>query len=317
MTYRDQVADQSLLGSFLRARREQVRPGQVGLPGGGRRRTPGLRREEVATLAGISADYYLRIEQGRERSPSAQVLQSLARVLLLDRAETCYLLSLTSPRPRGPARRPSRKVPEGTLILLGSLPVPAFVEDRYWEVLAANRLAAVLSPNMRAGVNRLRAAFLDPAERELHANWEQATASAVGQLRASMGAHAGDPQLTALVSELSVKSERFRRLWARQDVIAPAGGPATLHHPEVGEMTLYREKLQVSGTDGQVLVIYHAKPGTPCAEKMSLLRLSGQGGEAPSRGGVLVTVTEDGGTTTLHNVHYRHSEDVESHSSCR
>lgn len=271
MRYREQVADQGLLGSFLRARREQVRPEQVGLPGGGRRRTPGLRREEVATLAGISSDYYLRIEQGRDRAPSAQVLQAIARVLLLDPAETSYLLSLTSPHVRRPARHASRKVPGGTLTLLGSLPVPAFVEDRYLEVLAANRLAAALSPNMRAGVNRLLAAFLDPAERELHENWEQATASAVGQLRASMGARADDPQMTALVGELSVKSERFRRLWARQDVVAPAGGPATLHHPEVGEMTLYREKLQVSGTDGQVLVIYHPEPGTPSAERMSLL----------------------------------------------
>jgi transcriptional regulator with XRE-family HTH domain len=271
MTYREGVADQGPLGSFLRARREQVSPEQVGLPGGGRRRTPGLRREELATLAGISSDYYLRIEQGRDRSPSVPVLEAVARVLLLDPVETAYLLSLTSPHTRKPARRASRQVPEGTLVLLGSLPVPAFVEDRYLEVLASNQLAVALSPNMRVGVNRLLAAFLDPAERQLHENWDQATASAVGQLRATMGARADDPQLTALVGELSVKSERFRRLWARQDVAAPVGGPAVLHHPEVGEMALYREKLQISGTDGQVLVIYHPEPGTPSAERMALL----------------------------------------------
>jgi transcriptional regulator with XRE-family HTH domain len=271
MTYGELVADQGPLGSFLRARREQVRPEQVGLPGGGRRRTPGLRREEVATLAGISSDYYLRIEQGRERSPSGQVLQAVARVLMLDPVETSYLLSLTSPPPRKPARGPSRKVPEGTLVLLGSLSVPAFVEDRYLEVLAANRLAAALSPNMRVGVNRLLAAFLDPAERELHENWEPATASAVAQLRATMGASADDPQMIALVGELSMKSERFRQLWARQAVAAPAGGPALLHHPEVGELRLYREKLQIAGTDGQVLVIYHPQAGTPSAEKITLL----------------------------------------------
>jgi transcriptional regulator with XRE-family HTH domain len=225
----------------------------------------------LSAPTGISSDYYQRIEQGRDRSPSAQVLQAIARVLLLDPAEASYLLSLIGPQSRKPARKASRKVPEGTLILIGSLPMPAFVEDRYLEVLAANRLAAALSPNMRAGVNRLLAAFLDPAERELHENWEQATASAVGQLRATRGARADDPQMTALVGELSVKSERFRQLWARQDVVAPAGGSATLHHPEVGEMTLYREKLQISGTDGQVLVIYHPEPGTSSAERMALL----------------------------------------------
>lgn len=271
VAYRGDMDDQNALGAFLRARREQVRPEQVGLTGGGRRRTPGLRREEVATLAGISSDYYLRIEQGRDKTPSPQILESLARVLLLDATETDYLFGLVRPRPRRPARNALQKVPKGTLLLLESLTLPAFVEDRYLHVLAANPLAVVLSPNMRPGVNRLLAAFLDPGEQELHGNWEQAVASAVGQLRASMGREAEDPRMVALIGELSMKSEHFRQLWAQQSVIAPAGGAATLRHPEVGEMQLYREKYEIAGTDGQILVIYHPEPGTPSAESMALL----------------------------------------------
>lgn len=271
MTYRGEMDGHNALGAFLRARRGQLQPEQVGLAGGGRRRTPGLRREEVATLAGISSDYYLRLEQGRGRSPSIQVLEALARVLLLDPAETTYLLSLVAPRARRPSRPKAERVPKGVLLLLESLSLPAFVLNRYRDVLAANRLAVALSPNMRPGVNRLRAAFLDPAERELNENWEQATASAVGQLRSTMGAEADDPRVVALIGELSMKSEHFRRLWAQQSVVASSGGPATLHHPEVGEMQLYREKLEIAGAEGQVLVIYHAEPSSRSAESLALL----------------------------------------------
>jgi transcriptional regulator with XRE-family HTH domain len=271
-SYREDMDSQNPLGSYLRARREQVRPEQVGITAGGRRRTPGLRREEVATLAGISSDYYLRIEQGRDRSPSAQVLESLARVLQLDPASTAYLLGLIAPRPSKPARTTaSEGVPPGTLLLLDSLALPAFVEDRYLQVLAANRLAGALSPNMRAGVNRLLAAFLDPAEQRLHENWAEATASAVGQLRASMGRETDDLRMVALVGELSLKSNRFRELWARQEVAVAKGGPVVLNHGKVGKLQLYREKLQIAGTDGQVLVIYHPAPGTGSAEAMALL----------------------------------------------
>jgi transcriptional regulator with XRE-family HTH domain len=271
VVYREEMDDHNALGSFLRARREQVRPEQVGLTGGGRRRTPGLRREEVATLAGMSSDYYLRIEQGREKTPSAQILEALARVLLLDAAESDYLFGLVRPRPRRLAPASLETVPTGTRLLVATLALPAFVEDRYLQILTANPLAAALSPNMRPGVNRLLAAFLDPAEQALHADWERATASAVGQLRARMGRETDDPRMIALIGELSMKSERFRRLWAQQAVITPVGGPVTLHHPEVGEMQLYREKYEIAGTDGQVMVVYHPEPGTPSAESMALL----------------------------------------------
>jgi transcriptional regulator with XRE-family HTH domain len=259
------------LGEFLRARREQVRPRDVGLRAIGQRRTPGLRREEVALLAGISTDYYLRLEQGRDRTPSAQVVTALARALRLDPDETAYLHGLVRPRPR-PGRTRPQQVPAGTRMLVDALPMPAFVEDRCLDVLAANAAAQALSPNLRPGANRLLAAFLDPGERELYEDWEQATAAAVGQLRAVLGGYADDPRMTALVGELALKSERFRRLWARHDVVRRAGGPARLRHPAVGPLELRREKLVVAGTDDQVLVVYHAEPGTPSARALALLR---------------------------------------------
>lgn len=268
----EQPHSPNALGGFLRARREQVLPEDVGIASVGHRRTPGLRREEVATLAGISTDYYLRLEQGRDRTPSIQVLEALGRVLQLDEDQTAYLLALTRPKPR---RRPrstrAEKVPPGTLLLLEALPMPAFVQSRYLDVLAANPMAEALSPNMRPGVNRLRAALLDPHEAELHADWDNATAAAIGQLRATMGAESDDPRMVELVGELSMKSELFRQMWARQEVVRPAGGPARLHHPQVGDLTLHREKLNIAGTEGQVLVVYHAEPRTASADALALL----------------------------------------------
>ena len=156
-------------------------------------------------------------------------------------------------------------------MLLAGLSMPALVQSRYLDVLAANTMAQAFSPNMRPGANRLRAALLDPAEADLHADWEKSTATAVAQLRATMGAESDDPRMVELVGELSMKSERFRQLWARQDVVRPAGGLARLHHPDVGNLALHREKLTIAGTDGQVLVIYHAEPETASADALALL----------------------------------------------
>jgi transcriptional regulator with XRE-family HTH domain len=230
-----------------------------------------LRREEVAMLAGISSDYYLRLEQGRDRTPSVQVVEAIARVLQLGPDEATYLHALARPRPKPPRRQRREEVPAGTLRLLGSLPMPAFVQDRYLNVLAANPMAQALSPGMRPGVNRLLAAFLDPGERELHEDWQRSTAVAVGQLRSAMGTETDDSRMAALVGELSMKSDRFRRLWAKQDVVRPAGGPARMHHPAVGALELHREKLIVAGTENQILVIYHADPGTASAQALALL----------------------------------------------
>lgn len=259
-----------MLGDYLRARRELVQPESVGLLVNGVRRVAGLRREEVAMLAGISSDYYLRLEQGRDRNPSPQVLEALARVLRLDRAATDYLLGLAAPRPR--RRRPRREVvPAGIRQLLEVVGLPAFVEGRYFDVLASNDLARALSPNLQVGQNRLRAVFLDPAERALYPDWEPATARLVAGFRESVGTDTDDPRFVQLVGELSLASERFRRLWARHDVQTREGMATRMRHPQVGELELSREKLAVSGTEGQMLVVYHAEPGSSSAEKMALL----------------------------------------------
>ncbi|WP_433089283.1 helix-turn-helix domain-containing protein [Dactylosporangium sp. CA-052675] len=259
------------LGEYLRARRELVDPADAGLRVVGVRRTPGLRREEVATLAGISADYYLRLEQGRDRNPSPPVLEAIARVFGLDAEATQYLLSLTAARPRAP-RRPRREtVPAGVRQLLDVIGLPAFVESRLFEVLAANRLATALSPRIHPGANRLRDIFLDPDERDLLPDWEQALGGMVAAFRTSIAADAADPRVERLVGELSLASEPFRRLWARHDVKPLAGAPTRLRHPEVGLLELRREKLVIGDSGGQLLVVYHAEPGSDSARALALL----------------------------------------------
>jgi len=262
----------SPLGEYLRSRRELIRPQDVGLPpGGGRRKVVGLRREELAMLAGISSDYYLRLEQGRDQHPSPQVLDSLARVLQLDPDSTAYLHELAAPKPRARAARRTERVPAGIAQMIDELPMPAFVQNKYLDVLAANRLGHALSPNYRPGTNLLRAAFLDPGERDLRPDWDRAVTEAVAGLRAVSAADVDDPRLTALVGELSLRSERFRRLWARHDVHKRISGTSSFNHPEVGLMHLRHEKLAVTGTDGQLLVIYHAEPASESAQALALL----------------------------------------------
>jgi transcriptional regulator with XRE-family HTH domain len=260
------------LGDYLRARRERVRPEDVGLVGGGRRRVPGLRREELATLAGISADYYLRLEQGRDQNPSTQVLNGIARVMQLDADSTAYLHELAnqSTRRRSTAR-PSDRVPVGIGLLLDSLPTPAFVQNKYFDVLAANLLGQALSPNYQPGVNLLRAVFLDPADRDLHQDWDRVTSEAVAGLRAVSGSDINDAQLQALVGELSLRSEQFRKLWARHDVHQRTGGISRMRHPDVGDLQLRHEKLVIAGSGGLLLVVYHAEPGTESEASLRLL----------------------------------------------
>lgn len=262
------------LGAYLRARRELVQPEDVGVRVTGVRRTPGLRREEVATLAGISADYYLRLEQGRDRNPSTQVLDALARVFALDAAARAYLhelagLSGTPTQRRRDAR--AERVPAGTLQLLDVIGLPAFVEDRSFDVLAANAVATELDPWMRAGTNRLRAFFLDRAELGRYPDWPDQMAGMVAAFRASIGPDVDDPAVATLVGELSLGSEDFRRLWARHDVRALGGAAVRMRHPAVGDLELRREKLGVGGTDGQLLVVHHAEPGSDSARALALL----------------------------------------------
>lgn len=270
----DRVTRSNALGDYLRARRELVDPASVGLRVTGVRRTPGLRREEVATLAGISADYYLRLEQGRDRNPSAQVLESLARVLGLDEAARDYLLSLSAARPRR-ARPRQEVVPAGIRQLLAALDLPAFVESRRFDVLAANPLASALDPTIRTGENRLLSMFLDQGVRDLPPDWSASISAMVASFRASLGTdpvELADPRTRQLVGELSLASEEFRQLWARHDVRPVSGAPVRMSHPEVGPLELRREKLPIGDSDGQVLAIFHAEPGTESARALDRLR---------------------------------------------
>ena len=264
----------NVLGEYLRARRELVAPADAGLRVTGVRRTPGLRREEVATLAGISADYYLRLEQGRDRNPSPQVLEALARVFRLDATATDYLKSLSTAKTSAARRAATRRdtVPAGIRQLLDTINMPAFVENRMFDVLAANRLAVALMPGMRASENRLRSVFLDPDQRDFFPDWDRAIVEMVASFRASVGTETDDPRVGRLVGELSLASDDFRRLWARHDVRALAGAaPTRMRHPQVGPIELRREKLPLADADGQLLVVYHPEPSSPSAQALALL----------------------------------------------
>jgi transcriptional regulator with XRE-family HTH domain len=264
--------DANQLGEFLRARRELVTPDQAGIPVLGQRRVPGLRREEVAMLAGISAEYYLRLEQGRDRNPSVQVLESIGRVLMLDDVTRDYLLGLVVEKPRVTRRRHRREVvPPSLARFVVALPFPAFVEGRYLDVLASNPLAVALSPRLAVGGNRLRDVFLDPAERDMFPYWELAASGLVAGFRQSIGTDTEDPRFVELVGELSIASPLFRQIWARHDVGVRRGAQMILEHPQLGELRVDREKLAVAGTEGMMLVVYHPEPGTEAADKLALL----------------------------------------------
>ncbi|MGW1622390.1 helix-turn-helix domain-containing protein [Streptomyces sp. NPDC002172] len=261
----------NMLGEFLRARRHLVHPQDVGVRTTGIRRVPGLRREEVAMLAGISADYYLRLEQGRDRTPSTQVLDALADALGLDEDGAAHLRQLARPKSRRRTRPRTGKVPASIRQLVQTLTVPAFVQNKYMDVLAANPMAVALSPHLAPGSNRLLTLFTDPESRRLHPDWEEGTADVVAQLRALIGGDTDDRRLAELVGELSLSSDRFRRLWARHDIRGRRSATTRLNHPQVGELTLHRDKLAVTGTDDLVMVVYHAEPGTPSAHALALL----------------------------------------------
>ncbi|SDP18453.1 helix-turn-helix domain-containing protein [Actinacidiphila guanduensis] len=259
----------NLLGEYLRARRALVTPEQAGLAPGARRRVPGLRREEVAMLAGISADYYLRLERGRDKNPSPQVLASLARVLRLDELEEEYLLGLAAARPERKRRRKPERVPARLHQLLAGVGIPAFVEGRAFDVLASNPLAVALSPRLRPGYNRLRSLLLDPEEQEFQQDWTRSAEGFIAAFRKSVGDDTGNPRFVELVGELALSSERFRTLWARHDIRNLDGGTTTVNHPVVGELRLHRDKLPAG--DGLLLVLYYADQGSESDEKLRLL----------------------------------------------
>jgi transcriptional regulator with XRE-family HTH domain len=268
------VPHEKPIGEYLRARRELVRPEDFGFPDlTGRRRVHGLRREEVAMLAGVRTDYYVRLEQGRDQHPSPQVLDALARALQLDDDASTHLHRLATPtaRRRRKTLRPE-KVPAGILGLIESWSqTPGYVYGRYMDVLAVNSLATALIPYYGRGENLVRAAFLDPRVRDMHGNWEQVTESAVASLRALVGPDLDNPRLNEPVGELSVRSDHFRQLWARHDVRPKRSGTARINHPLVGPLELNYERLPIPDTDRQTLAVYHATPGSATAQALALL----------------------------------------------
>ncbi|WP_337061240.1 helix-turn-helix domain-containing protein [Kineococcus sp. G2] len=261
----------SPLGDYLRGRRAAVRPADVDLPGHGPRRVPGLRREEVAVLAGVSADYYVRLEQGRERSPSAQVLDALADALALDDDGRQHLFRLAGLAPRPAAPAPERADP-ALLQLLDSWPAtPALLLGRAYDVLAANRLGSALFGGFEHSGNLVVDVFLDPAARTFYADWPAAAASTVAGLRLLEGAPGGDRRAGELVRRLLRESAEFAELWARNEARGKSAGVKGFVHPQVGPLTLRVQTFDVRSAPGQQLVVYHAEPGSVSAQSLALL----------------------------------------------
>lgn len=268
------------LKEFLRTRRARLRVDDVEIGGTSRvRRVPGLRREEVAQLAGVSVDYYSRLEQGRHLNVSDEVLDAVARALRLDEVERSYLFQIARTNTRRARRRPApvQRVRPGIRRVLETLDdvTPAFVFGRRMDVLAANRLARALIGDFEAlpprERNLLRFTFLDESARELYTDWEEVARDNVAILRLDAGRHPDDPLLTELVGELAVKSEEFRRWWADHNVRERTHGIKRYHHPLVGDLTVNYESVAVLGDPDQTLCIYTAEPGSPSETALLLL----------------------------------------------
>jgi transcriptional regulator with XRE-family HTH domain len=276
------MADLTDLGTFLRSRRARVQPSEIGLPAGHRkRRTDGLRREEIATAASVSVDYYTRLEQGRERHPSDTVLDSLAATLRLEGEEREHLFRVADSSGTGRLRSTApdpRQVRPSVQELLNTLsPTPAYLLSRCNDLLAANpgglTLLAGIDQWPPARRNTIRYIFLHPVARKLFVNWSTIASSAVAHLRAMAGLHPHDHALAELVDELHTKSEEFPRMWGQHDVRSLSTGHKTIDHPNVGGMELTYEVLDISDAE-QRLVIYQATPGTPDHDAMMLLDMS-------------------------------------------
>lgn len=264
---------------FLSSRRDRITPDQAGLPAyGGNRRVPGLRREEVSLLAGVSVDYYTRLERGDLSGVSDSVLDSLARALQLDEAETAHLFDLARTANASPiARKPRKKVetlrPSILRLLDAMTEAPAIVRNNYFDYLAANALGrALYAPLFTTPVpNSARFAFLDPAAQEFYPEWERNTQELVAAMRGEAGRNPFDRKLTDLVGELSTRSERFRTLWAAHNVRFHRSGVKRINHPVVGEMELTYEAFDLPADPGLQMSTYTAEPGSASEEKLRML----------------------------------------------
>lgn len=268
---------------FLMTRRARVTPEDAGLTAGLNRRVDGLRRSEVAALAGVSVEYYAKLERGAIAGASAAVLDAVSDALQLDDTERAHLLDLaraadgipTSGRSRRRAPRAWAPRPSLSWALEAITDAVAFVRDPRQNLLAVNELGrAFYSPVIGDGgraPNLARFQFLDPAGRDFYPDWELLAGMCVGVMRAEAGRDPHDRALQELVGELSTRSETFRRLWAAHDVRTHGAGTKRFQHPVVGELTLTYEELALTAEPGNVLLIYTAEPGSPSAERLCLL----------------------------------------------
>ncbi|WP_327726814.1 helix-turn-helix transcriptional regulator [Streptomyces sp. NBC_00487] len=261
------------LGRFLRSRRELLSPAAVGLPSTGRRRVPGLRRDEVAALAGVSAGYYVRLEQGRELNPSRRVLEAVARVLQLSDEDRLHLLRTARPttrRTRSPFRVERAHPPLRQLIESWTR-TPAFVIGHAQDILAANDLAQALYSDFAQQDNVLRMLFLDPAAKAFYRDPRRAEHRAVADLQQTATETPDDPRILELVGELSVRSGEFRSLWAREYSRVPPYEVEQMRHSAIGDLELRHEALHIRSAPGQQLVVLHTEPGSASADALSLL----------------------------------------------
>lgn len=274
----ESVSHKDDVREFLTSRRAKVTPEQVGLPTfGDKRRVAGLRREEVALLAGVSADYYIRLERGNLAGVSEQVLDSLAKALRLDDAERAHLFDLarasTGPV-RGSRRTTVSKVRPGVLRLLEALATPAYVRNARTDILAVNDLALVLYDGIldreRLPMNLARLLFLDHRAPEFFLDWETVADDSVAALRAEAGRNPHDKSLTDLVGELATRSDEFRTRWARHNVKYHRTAAKRLHNSLVGDLELTGEAMELPG-DGLVIITYTAEPDSPAAESLRFL----------------------------------------------
>jgi transcriptional regulator with XRE-family HTH domain len=288
--------DRAEIRDFLMSRRAKLTPEEAGLPGGVNRRVAGLRRAEVAVLAGVSVEYYSRIERGHVAGASSSVLDAISRALRLDETERAHLFDLAGaadgvPLSRRPRHRPDRQVPSRPALqwtLDAITNGVAVVRDSRLDLVAINALGrAFYAPMIGDGgrtANLARFQFLDPASRDFYPDWELFAEMCVAVMRAEAGRDPHDRAMQDLVGELSTRSDVFRRLWGTHDVRTHGAGTKRFRHPVVGELVLAYEELAVTADPGLAMLIYTAEPGSPSAERLSLLASWAEPTGIPSSG---------------------------------
>ncbi|WP_017540117.1 MULTISPECIES: helix-turn-helix transcriptional regulator [Nocardiopsis] len=265
------------LRGFLRSRRARLTPEDVGMPAAGRRRTPGLRREEVAVLSGVGVSWYTRLEQGRDINVSGGVLDALARTLRMDAAEREHLYLLSGLNPPQAAAEPGARVPDELVRVLESWsPRPAYIRDRYWNLAAINDATAEVLGYGDGDHNCLVTFFTSARYRALARQWSAAAPRVVARFRADAARHPDDPEFSRIAADLMSVSAEFAELWERHEVAAATRAVKALVHPDVGDLVFEATMLGVPELPGHFLVLYNPRPGTGTEEALERLAASGR-----------------------------------------